>query len=148
MQRTCRKCGQTKPVEMFSAKGDGYRWTCKRCTADRWQLKYSTRRDFYLANGPVAAPLRDPATARERYLAGKKNWTRANSEKRAAHKAVERALLRGDLKVQPCERCGDAVGVHAHHDDYGQPLNVMWLCPKHHMERHRELRAAQQKDVA
>lgn len=51
-------------------------------------------------------------------------------------------MLRGDLTPQPCQRCGDAVGVHAHHDDYSQPLAVMWLCPKHHRERHRELRAA------
>lgn len=26
---------------------------------------------------------------------------------------------------------------HAHHDDYSRPLDVIWLCPTHHGERHR-----------
>lgn len=72
----------------------------------------------------------------------KHQWAYDQPARRAAHKAVEYALKRGDLTPQPCERCGDAVGIHAHHDDYSQPLAVMWLCPKHHRERHRELRAA------
>ena len=41
---------------------------------------------------------------------------------------------------RPCERGGPAVGVHGHHDDYYKPLEVRWLCPKCHMERHREMK--------
>jgi len=32
-----------------------------------------------------------------------------------------------------------AANASAHHDDYGQPLSVMWLCPRHHAERHKEI---------
>lgn len=66
-------------------------------------------------------------------------WKAKNHEKYLAHKKVETALKAGSLKRQPCERCGAADLVHAHHDDYGRPLAVTWLCPKHHRERHREL---------
>jgi len=59
-------------------------------------------------------------------------------KKKAAHGAVERALKRGDLVRQPCERCG-ASGAKAHHDDYSNKLEVIWLCSTHHAERHREL---------
>ena len=27
--------------------------------------------------------------------------------------------------------------IDAHHEDYGRPLAVRWLCPAHHAEIHR-----------
>lgn len=71
----------------------------------------------------------------------KKNadWQAKNPEKRAAHKAVEWALKRGDLLRGACVRCG-AEKAQAHHDDYSKPLEVMWLCRAHHVERHAELK--------
>lgn len=73
--------------------------------------------------------------------ARKRQWQIRNAEKRAAHKAVEYALMRGDLIRQPCERCASETNVQAHHDDYSRPLDVMWLCQPCHIQRHRELRA-------
>ena len=69
----------------------------------------------------------------------KRLWDKKNPEKRRAQKAVENALLRGDLKRKPCERCGSR-NSQAHHDDYAKPLDVIWLCAKDHKIRHRELR--------
>ncbi len=69
-----------------------------------------------------------------------REWNQRNPEKRSAQKFVERALKSGVLQRKPCERCG-SMTVHAHHDDYSKPLAVMWLCPAHHKERHRELDA-------
>lgn len=74
-------------------------------------------------------------------MAAKKRWNVRNREKYLAHKAVEVALLKGKLCRRACERCGSCELVHAHHDDYSRPLDVTWLCPIHHGERHRELRA-------
>ena len=61
-----------------------------------------------------------------------------------AHDIVEKAVLRGVLIPQPCEKCGSydlmADGrrdVQAHHDDYEKPLEVRWLCQKHHHELHK-----------
>jgi hypothetical protein len=70
-----------------------------------------------------------------------KKWNSKNPEKRKAQKAVEYALKTGKLVKMPCERCGSTEHVHAHHDDYSRPLDVMWLCAKHHKERHKELAA-------
>lgn len=76
------------------------------------------------------------------YSTGKnKKWNAANPEKRRAHKAVENALKSGKITKRSCERCGDPKA-EAHHDDYSKPLEVMWLCPKDHRARHRELDAS------
>jgi hypothetical protein len=42
------------------------------------------------------------------------------------------------VSKMPCERCGVATSL-KHHEDYEKPLEVMWLCCKHHSERHKEL---------
>lgn len=46
-------------------------------------------------------------------------------------------VRRGKIKRGPCEVCG-AEKAHAHHDDYGKPLAVRWLCPFHHRQHHAE----------
>ena len=61
-----------------------------------------------------------------------------NPEKYKAHIIVGNAIRKGDLKKGSCEVCGKSDIVHAHHDDYDKPLDVMWLCPIHHFERHKK----------
>ena len=64
------------------------------------------------------------------------------------------AIKKGVLIPEPCEECGyferknqdivrngkiitfKKLGVHAHHDDYSKPLEVRWLCHKHHAAWH------------
>jgi ribosomal protein S27AE len=41
------------------------------------------------------------------------------------------------LIKQPCEVCGN-LKAQAHHDDYSKPLQVRWLCQKHHTEHHQK----------
>jgi len=42
----------------------------------------------------------------------------------------------GKITPIPCVICGNEV-VEAHHIDYNKPLNVVWLCRKHHREVHK-----------
>lgn len=57
-------------------------------------------------------------------------------KKAACHELVKKALMSGELIKGLCAVCQsvDAVG---HHHDYDKPLEVEWLCRKHHMEAHR-----------
>lgn len=52
-----------------------------------------------------------------------------------ARSQAGQALRRGNLVRQPCEQCG----CHAemHHDDYGRPLDVRWLCRPCHLAHHK-----------
>lgn len=67
-------------------------------------------------------------------------------EKLNANYAVTRAVKTGSLVPAPCERCGKQLNdngvrqIHAHHEDYSRPLDVVWLCAKCHGERHVEIR--------
>lgn len=60
-------------------------------------------------------------------------------EKRRARRIIEWEIKKGTVQKQPCEKCGLLNNVHAHHEDYSKPLEVVWLCVKHHQERHKEL---------
>lgn len=44
-------------------------------------------------------------------------------------------LKRGAIKKQPCEVCG-AFDTQMHHTDYSKPLQVSWLCRRHHLIEH------------
>jgi predicted Fe-S protein YdhL (DUF1289 family) len=65
----------------------------------------------------------------------RKAWIERNPDARRAQVAVGHALRAGTLERGPCEVCG-ATRVHGHHDDYSRPLDVRWLCPRHHSEHH------------
>ncbi len=58
--------------------------------------------------------------------------------KNLARSTTNNAIASGILFRKPCEVCGINMNVEAHHDDYTQPLNVKWLCIKHHKELHRK----------
>ena len=67
-----------------------------------------------------------------------KAWRMAHPKRYLAHMHVEKAKRRGDLVPQPCEVCGKHT-VDAHHDDYDRPLDVRWLCRRHHVQHHARL---------
>ncbi len=69
----------------------------------------------------------------ERYRGYENRYKIENPEKNRAHSAVYSAIKAGKLVRGRCEVCG-ALKVHAHHDDYSKPLDVNWLCARHHAE--------------
>ena len=44
-------------------------------------------------------------------------------------------LKRGKLLKEPCQVCGNQES-QAHHPDYSQPLLVVWMCRRHHLDHH------------
>lgn len=45
---------------------------------------------------------------------------------------------RGHLVPAKCESCGDE-HTEMHHEDYGKPLEVQWLCRNCHISLHRSV---------
>jgi hypothetical protein len=77
---------------------------------------------------------------RKRNCELKKAWIEKNKVKRAAHIITGNAIRDGRLVKAPCEICSNQ-SVEAHHDDYNYPMDVRWLCKKHHAEHHKNERA-------
>jgi hypothetical protein len=114
--KTCFKCGVTKDIESFyqhSMMADGRLGKCVECTRDDVNRNRMSRIDYYREYDKERGA-RPPLPGRQK-----------------ARNAA-RVLAR-----QPCSVCG-AMKVEAHHTDYSKPLEVVWLCKKHHAEAHRK----------
>lgn len=97
---------------------------CKRCGNE---FEARSVRGSYCAGACFRAHEREATKARS---------SRFTLERRRAHIAVGGAIAKGDLIPLPCELCGSRQNVEAHHDDYARPLDVRWLCKRHHKQHH------------
>lgn len=117
----CPTCGKSFEVSGY-AVANGRRYCSRACAADARPKRVGRHRC-----GRVA----------EYYpFVSKRAW---DSTRRQCAGIVREAIRVGDLIQQPCEVCGEFA--EAHHEDYGHPLSVRWLCRTHHREHHAELRA-------
>lgn len=82
---------------------------------------------------PLAAALTAPKDSRVG------NHVKQTISKPQARRILRMALASGKVKPQPCENCGDPK-TQGHHTDYSKPLDVRWLCRKHHALEHRNIR--------
>ena len=132
--KTCSKCAQSKPVDMFRANtkcSDGLDSWCKQC--------HNKAKSEWLKRHPEAQRERDDYVvgAVENRKGGRASILTAE-ERRIRHnvrRITRRAIKSGKLVAQPCWVCGE-LEVDAHHPDYSAPLDVVWLCKKHHQEVH------------
>ncbi len=135
--KRCFKCHQERPLTEFykhMQMGDKHLGKCKECTKKDARETRKKRIDYYRAYD-VERFTNDPRRRAENYAKNKRNVA-ANPHKNKARVAVNNAVRDGRLKKFPCEVCGRKDS-HGHHDDYGKPLEVRWLCPVHHSEAHR-----------
>lgn len=151
--KTCKQCGETKALESFHRNPktlDGRQGRCKPCACAAQQERYRSRPEAERAasrlryetareRGALQYQIKDPTWLPKRNAA-RKRYAQNNPAKEAARRTVHEAIRTGAMKVEPCERCGSTERIHAHHESYSKPLKVMWLCPLHHKQRHRELR--------
>lgn len=160
MNKTCFKCGDHKPLTEFyphAKMADGHLNKCKDCTK-----KDTAERHFRMITDPV---WREKELERHRLKAakarangkkanaesikkGSKKYEIANRHKRRAQTKALRAQKKGIIQKKPCQVCGSTNHIQGHHDDYSKPLDVIWLCPKHHGERHVQINRARRLQQA
>ena len=154
--KTCFKCQRELPESEFykhPRMADGLLGKCKSCTKSDVANRVKVR-----ASDPmwVEAELERHRLKSRRYRedgrakplsAENKRTTHDRHrekypEKSVAHNVLSNAIRDGKITRQPCIVCGDPKS-DGHHEDYSKPLDVMWLCRKHHAEHHVQRRREQ-----
>jgi len=96
---------------------------CSRCTKRR-------RKDQRYCDECHAAYMRE-------YRPKHSELSEEQRQKSNARSHVYQALKADKITKEPCCVCGEE-SVQAYHEDYNKPLEVIWLCRKHRVERQRE----------
>lgn len=135
MEKKCFKCKRVKPLsEFYKHPGmkDGRLNKCKDCNKKDVHWNYLKRRKQYAEyeKGRFQEPGR-----RVKTIEYQRKRRRLNEQQYKANGIVARALRSGKLSKQVCEMC-EKVPAEAHHEDYSKPLDVVWLCRKHHLAIH------------
>lgn len=137
--KTCFKCGVAQSLTEFYAcprMADGRLNKCKECTKRDVQANYAKTR----AEKSAYEQERSQRPERKSAALGYQRTRRSkHPEKCKARQAVSNAVRDKRLAKQPCEVCGTTVDVEAHHHDYSKPLDVQWLCFKHHRADHGQI---------
>lgn len=145
--KTCTRCGKegdNSDFQIRKASKDGYSSSCKECLRlydkSRASLPHrvKARKDYSKTEEGMEAARRGSRkhSKTEKGKASAMKWKLANLDKRKVHGIVAYRIKIGELTRLPCEVCGNEKS-EAHHDDYEKPLEVRWLCRKHHAEHHK-----------
>lgn len=119
-ERTCKKCGKTKPISMFS--NIPYNYRCREC-ANTYQRK------MYRLNRPAASKV-----SSEEFREIREDMYR--SEKMLYIAIKEGKIPKASSLI--C-RCGNPAKEYHHHNGYsaGKELDVVPLCRTCHGQEHR-----------
>lgn len=133
--KKCFKCYAIKPIDEFykhHQMADGHLNKCKECTRMEARAHRNENIDRIRAYDRERSKTEARIKLRTEIT---REWRKQDKRRTAAHNAVARAIVSGNLTRQPCERCGGGKSV-AHHDDYDKPLDIRWLCYACHAQHH------------
>jgi len=141
--KLCNGCSTEKDYLEFhknKTKKDGYASSCKVC--------HSASNKAWIQANPEKKPAMDKAYRQanpERHAANNKADRLRNPEKHKARMAVGIAIKAGTLtRPQECSSCNVSCVPDGHHDDYGKPLDIRWLCRTCHVAHHTQLNELQE----
>src|ERR1700732_3034979 len=112
---------------------------CKNCGKPFNARRYDYERGFKSYCGKECynstRPRKPRGEGRRTNYDRKLDSIRRNPITSSAHKEMDAAIRSGRLKPRSCVICNDPK-TEGHHHDYAKPLDVWWLCRKHHVAVH------------
>lgn len=137
--KKCFKCGEEKEISLFykhPKMADGHLNKCIACTK---QDSKNHRKDHPEYYEQFEKSRKNLSHRRELADRIRDEYREAYPERYKAYSMVNYAVRSGSLKKTACVCCGESK-VTAHHVAYDLPLDVVWLCQKHHKETHANLK--------
>lgn len=139
---SCKTCGVVNNGSNFYASN---KTRCKECVRQAVQENRKANIDYYKAFEKTRAKLPHRIAARKAYqkteaykkshFIANKKYLNEHPNRDLARNMVSNAIRDKKLFKLPCLICGEEK-VEGHHPDYSRPLDVIWLCNKHHREAH------------
>jgi hypothetical protein len=137
MTKVCRECNKELPIDDFyihKSMGDGHLNKCKNCVRNR----VSKHREENIES--IREYDRNRLNTDKRQ-ASKTKITRTRRHQipgyQACHNAITRAIKNGTMvRSNTCQICSKQGKTEAHHNNYLEKLNVLWLCPCCHKAYH------------
>ena len=130
--KKCFKCNIIKDLSDFyphKKMPDGHLNKCKECNRKDSALQLEKNK------------LNPDWVAKEKERARKKQYAKKGLPKTLIYVEVNRRIRSGEIIKKPCEVCGKEKA-QGHHEDYNKPYDLVWLCVRHHQDRHIHLRNA------
>jgi predicted transposase YbfD/YdcC len=128
----CLNCGIEFKANKWNHENGLGKYCSRSCSA---KVGYKAMRNLMPSQDGEHNPNWRGGISKEHYRYTKP-YKENNPEKISAHRKMLNALRTGKINKRPCEVCGE-LKVDAHHDDYTKPIEVRWLCRKHHIEHHK-----------
>ena len=130
-RKACFRCHRNKHLDEFyrhPMMSDGHLGKCKSCTKKDARSNYRRHIEYYRRYDKARQGSKKRRGLKITYM---NKWRERHPGSHIAHRRVSEAIRAGTLKKLPCVICGSNKS-EAHHPDYRMPLNVVWLCLKHH----------------
>jgi hypothetical protein len=134
--KVCKRCGENNQKEFYSGYS-GICKTCKRKDVSIYRKKNLKRIRLYdrLRGNRQKKEYLESKEYKSSHLKANQKWRLKNKEKVVAYYKVGNAIRYRKIKKENCRICNKKAS-HAHHYDYSKPLDVFWLCSKHHRLEH------------
>lgn len=137
--KICSRCKIEKPVSEFhKCKKTGYQYWCKPCHR-KDNIEYA-KTGYY-----AEYRCRPEVVERRKEYRTEYRQRPAVMVKDFARSYLNNAIRDGRFNREPCAMCGEEQA-EGHHDDYSQPLLVVWLCAECHTELHISQRRIKEKE--
>lgn len=134
--KTCKECNMEKTLDEFYTyrQGQSLFSSCKECV--KTNVSANRRERFEQYSAYERRRYKENIERRKNLQIKAADWRKQNPEAYKAQTAVSNAVRDGRLFKEPCMFCGTTENIHAHHNSYSRPLDVVWLCAKCHHRMH------------
>lgn len=137
MTKKCFKCEIEKDISLFykhKGMADGHIGKCKECTKNDVKKRYYNPDSLEKIIEYEKLRYKNPER-KKKLLEYQRKRRLKFPEKNMSRQKIAKLLASGKINKERCIKCGN-INTEAHHKDYSKPLDIIWLCRKHHKEIH------------